>query len=648
MRGLVVIGAACLLASCQDPSTRLPESSMPNPLVPGQVRDNLVYSPDGTRLAWWQTPTDSTVDQRLWVGNADFSGARMLPVTSPNGDPPIWSPDGTRLVVLTAGLHMALVPVDGGDVVALARGPGVQIPVGWHPDGDHVSYIGSGARGSVRTFAVSVSTGKSSPLIPGATLPHFGTWSPDGSMIAYGEIDGERRTIWLADSTGGNRRQLTTEGFEGIERDGWSPDGKSLLYVSNRTGKSDLWSIPVDGGPPRQLTRDIANDDRGVWSRDGRWVAFISDRGRQTDVWVVSDTGGEARRVSDSKQIESMFPVWRPGTHELLFTDYTSRRNVTRIDVADGTERDLLGDSLLVDEIELSRDGRQVAVVVGRGGGSKDLLVVPSDGGASRAVVTAGGNIFGPQWSPDGSMIAYTSDLRGTTDVFVVEVASAAVRPITDWPGYEGSPAWDRTGSSLYFNANRGSRLNDIWAVPATGGEPRRVTRVGGVGAISTGAGVAEFVAQVIGQRAGELGIARLEADHSIHTIYDRSNAYLVDVSPLGDSLVIMAEQANGADAAMLVPIRGGAGRVILAPNLNPLALAPDGRRLIYGKRVGPQTDLGIVDLRDGSTRELTHSPQSEVDTHWLPDGKAIVTRRGLATTRVIVADLSSITGAKE
>jgi len=112
-------------------------------------------------------------------------------------------------------------------------------------------------------------------------------------------------TIALADSAGGNIRQLTTEGFETFRGSlPWSPDGTALVYTSNRTGTDDIWLLPVNGDPARPLTNDVREDNSPFWSPDGQWIAFFSNRGQQSDLWVfpAASWGAGLHAFSGSKE----------------------------------------------------------------------------------------------------------------------------------------------------------------------------------------------------------------------------------------------------------------------------------------------------------------------------------------------------------
>jgi hypothetical protein len=79
-------------------------------------------------------------------------------------------------------------------------------------------------------------------------------------------------------------------------------------------------------------------------------------------------------------------------------------------------------------------------------------------------------------WSPDGTRIAFTADVRGTPDVFVVDFDGANLRDLTRHPGWDGYPAWSPDGEQLAFVSRRGGRT-DLYAMRPDGGELRRLTR---------------------------------------------------------------------------------------------------------------------------------------------------------------------------
>ena len=86
---------------------------------------NPTWSPDGKRVAFHRTVDPSEFFQerpctmRVWVMNADGSGERQLdPLVDGCVLPPIWSPDGTRLLsLLIVGeeFHVGVLDADGGD-----------------------------------------------------------------------------------------------------------------------------------------------------------------------------------------------------------------------------------------------------------------------------------------------------------------------------------------------------------------------------------------------------------------------------------------------------------------------------------------------------------------------------------------------------
>jgi TolB protein len=608
------------------------------------------YSPDGARIAYW-TPADSSSLMQLWVADADLRSPVKLPVTSAMlGHLPIWSPDGSRIAVASSDSGVAdivVVNAATGETRRVTRGKGMEGPLSWFPDNDRLAYFATAAGGTFMGGVVSVASGATRPLAPGEKHPHIGAPSPDGSHVAYFVGDGSRFTIWVADSNGTNPRQLTTEGFEILEQyQEWSPDGKALLYESRRTGTTDLWIVPIDGGKPRQLTRDVRNDYSASWSPDGKWIAFLSDRGRQTDVWVVPSAGGDEIRLTDTRAIETAPLQWQRGTSSLSFITGTQQSEVWALNVADGTETRLTPDTVRADFFNISPDGKQLDVVLNRGPGVHELVVMPVAGGAMRSVVSGAKLILRPWWSPDGSKIVFESDRGGSQDVWVVDAAGGPPRQLVNWPGYEANAVWSGDGSMVYFSSDRDSKLGDIWKVSPNGGEPLRVTDDGGFGGpMSSRPGISDIFTLAIGKGEGQFVLTRVSADGKIHPVLDGSSSGLStpSISPTGDSLAATVARADGTLRSMIVPARGGAGRVILNPGDVFGAWSPDGGSLLYQINSGGSTDIGILNLRDGTTRRLTNTPENEEGAELTPDGRTVVFRRVRTMQRISNVDLAGM-----
>lgn len=105
------------------------------------------------------------------------------------------------------------------------------------------------------------------------------TWSPDGSEIAIGKGDDE---ISFVDKNG-SLLQTIRLGLEGgLYPDvfgSWSPDGTLMaINVLNESTESLIYVVPTDGeSPAKPLGRreEGVSEEGAAWSPDGMAIAFI-------------------------------------------------------------------------------------------------------------------------------------------------------------------------------------------------------------------------------------------------------------------------------------------------------------------------------------------------------------------------------------
>jgi TolB protein len=133
-----------------------------------------------------------------------------------------------------------------------------------------------------------------------------------------------------------------------------------------------------------------------------------------------------------------------------------------------------------------SPDGKRIAYVSFQKGSSAIYVVELATGiGATEPVSNSKGINGAPAFSPDGSKLALTLSKSGNPEIYIMDIATRALRQITNHYGIDTEAVWMPDGQSLFFTSDRGGKPQ-IYQVAASGGEARRVSFTGEYNARAT------------------------------------------------------------------------------------------------------------------------------------------------------------------
>ncbi|MCT8603978.1 Tol-Pal system beta propeller repeat protein TolB [Glaesserella parasuis] len=117
----------------------------------------------------------------------------------------------------------------------------------------------------------------------------------------------------------------------------------------------------------------------------------------------------------------------------------------------------------------------KIAYVVQRGVSSYELRVSDYDGFNAFTIVKSKEPLMSPEWSPDGSKLAYVTFEDNKSQVVVHDIRSGARKVIGSLRGHNGAPSFSPDGSRVAFASNQDGVLN-IYVTGVGGGSPRQLT----------------------------------------------------------------------------------------------------------------------------------------------------------------------------
>ncbi|MDF9393813.1 MULTISPECIES: Tol-Pal system beta propeller repeat protein TolB [Methylococcus] len=233
------------------------------------------------------------------------------------------------------------------------------------------------------------------------------------TRVAYVTVTGEggnrRYNLQVADTDGYNPQSVIVSN-EPIMSPAWSPDGTKIAYVSFESRRSAIYVQTLATGERRKVSDTPGINGAPAFSPDGSRLALTLSKDGNPDIYVMNLGSGGLTKITDYSGIDTE-PNW-------------------------------------------SRDGRSIVFTSDRGGKPQLYLVSAGGGPAERLTYEGDYNARGV-FSPDGRSLAMVHGKGGDYRIAVMDLASRAVRVLTNGP-LDESPGFAPNGSMILYAARRG------------------------------------------------------------------------------------------------------------------------------------------------------------------------------------------------
>ncbi len=258
-----------------------------------------------------------------------------------------------------------------------------------------------------------------------------------------------------------------------------------IVFLSNQTdnGSFQLFSVNPDGTSQRQITDVTGSVGYYKWSPDGYRVVFSTQNENDpnaNEIYLIRVDGSDQHRLTDNL-VEDSWPSWSPDSQWIAWTQKTGDGEFILIMDTNGDwQHTLLPPGTTLDGAmrfpQWSPDGSRIAFSVYTDEGGARTYTAMTDGSEIHQLGDQLEIVWGPSWSPDGTKIAF--EARIADEQMAIFVSSPDGSGMYQWSEamyLTLGVTWSPDGTKVAFTAY----VQDIWYIYVATADGSQVTQLG-------------------------------------------------------------------------------------------------------------------------------------------------------------------------
>ncbi len=283
--------------------------------------------------------------------------------------------------------------------------------------------------------------------------------SPDGQQVFFSvsaadwETNRRTSTFYTIASRGGEATEIPA--VENGAAFQYSPRGSYMSFTREIDGRTQIYAMDIGTGQVVQLSNHATDVFSYAWTEDESYIYFLADDARSAEEqrryelganWLSVDEGPNGRIAAR----------WR---------------NLWRLDRGNGKEMQITSENLILDEMDVSPNGKRVAFVARPDNRrnyphTAELYVVDTSGERPTRLTENLAPESMPLWSPDGKQIAYYAPDDETYELtkgylWVMHPDTRRYKQLhSQNKGDIYTLSWSADGKSLLFSEQQGMNNN--------------------------------------------------------------------------------------------------------------------------------------------------------------------------------------------
>jgi eukaryotic-like serine/threonine-protein kinase len=409
-----------------------------------------------------------------------------------------------------------------------------------------------------------------------------------------------------------------------------------VLYFSTiaRRPQSALKIVPFTSSPGQKFTP--------VFSPDGNEIAYEwrGEKDDNSDIYVTLIGAGSPLRLT-TNPAPDFSPVWSPDGRFIAFIRRTSVGGAHAyyvVPALGGAERKI-ADAYGVPEtggrsMDWSPDGKYLLVAdkTSSMDARPSILLLSVEDGQRKVLASPPGPFLASStFSPDGKMLAFVQGAGFLAqDIYVMPASGGEPRRLTVDNRFIEGLTWTRDGKQIVFSSNRGG-LESLWRVSVSGGAPELVSGAGGDAHEPSISSRGDRLAYV--HSLAHLNIWRTEGPGAkglrsspVKLIASSRRDAEGDYSPDGKRIAFSSDRTGNfeiwvsnsdeSNPVQLTSLNGS--------NTGSPQWSPDGKSIAFDSRLEGHSDIFLISAEGGSPRRLTTEPSENNLPTWSRNGKWI------------------------